>query len=165
MRRLLRTIGLTLAACVILFEEWLWDPLKRAMLVFGQLPLVRQLGQVLSGLSPRWALAIYLLPMAILFPFKLAGLWLIGSGHAVLGVLTFLAAKITGTALFAWLFALTRPALLQVAWFARAYGWVQAISAIARDWIRHQAIYRWTRATLRRLRARLGKLFSASGQP
>lgn len=162
MRRLLKTIGLTFAAAIILFEEWLWDPLRRVMQIIGQLPLVRQVGEFFSNLSPRWALTVYLLPMAALFPFKLFGLWLIGKGHALLGILTFLAAKITGTALFAWLFALTRPALLQVAWFARTYAWVQAISTIARAWIRRQLVYRWARTAMRRMRVRLGKFFNAS---
>lgn len=163
MLRFLKSIGIFLAALVILFEEWLWDPLKRLMLRFSLLPLVRELSRVIAGLSPRAALMVYLAPMVLLFPFKIAGLWLIGHGHALPGLATFLAAKLLGTAIFAWLFALTRDSLLQIAWFAAAYGWVQRIGEAARAWIRRQYLYRWARLMAARVRARVARLFRRAG--
>lgn len=158
MLRFLKSVGVFLAALVILFEEWLWEPLKRLMLRFGRLPPVRRLSKVIAGLSPRAALLVYLAPMVLLFPFKIAGLWLIGHGHALPGLATFIAAKLLGTAIFAWLFTLTRDALMQIAWFAAAYGWVHRISAAAHAWIRRQYLYRWARLMAAQLRARVARL-------
>jgi hypothetical protein len=157
MLRFLKSVGIALAAVVILFEEWLWEPLKRVMLAFSRLPVIRQLATFISRLPPIAALVLYLVPVIVLLPFKVAGLWLIGQGHSVLGISTFLAAKIVGTALLAWLFSLTKPALMQIAWFARTYGWIVGIRDAAHEWLHRQAIYREIRAGLAKLRALIGR--------
>lgn len=157
MIRLLKSIAVAIAAIVILFEEWLWEPLKRVMLAFGRLPVIRQLAVFISRLPPVAALVLYLVPMAVLLPFKIAGLWLIGQGHSVLGISTFLAAKIVGTALLAWLFSLTKPALMRIVWFARAYAWIVGISDAAHRWLHRQALYQAMRAKLARMRAFIGR--------
>jgi hypothetical protein len=155
--RLLKSIAVAVAAIVILFEEWLWEPLKRLMLAFSRLPVIRQLAGFISRLPPIAALVLYLVPIFVLLPFKIAGLWLIGQGHSVLGISTFLAAKIVGTALLAWLFSLTKPALMQIAWFARTYGWIVGISAAAHEWLHRQPLYQAIRASLARLRALISR--------
>ncbi len=160
MLRFLKSLGIFFAALVILFEEWLWEPLRRIMQRFGRLPLIRQLSAAIARLSPNTALLVFLAPMVLLFPFKIAGLWLIGHGHALLGLTTFIAAKLLGTAIFAWLFTLTKPALMQIAWFARAHAWVHRISEAAHAWIHRQAIYRWARITVARVRARVARLLA-----
>lgn len=152
MLRLLKTIAVAIAAIVILFEEWLWEPLKRLMAAFSRLPLVRQLAAYISRLPPLAALVLYLVPVIVLLPFKFAGLWLIGQGHSLLGLATFLGAKLVGTALLAWLFSLTKTALMQIVWFARAYGWVTRISEAAHAWLHRQPIYQATKRLLTRMR-------------
>lgn len=159
MLRFLKSVGIFLAALVILFEEWLWEPLKRLMLRFSRLPVVRQLSDRIARLSPRAAVLVFIAPMVLLFPFKIAGLWLIGHGHALLGLTTFLAAKLMGTAIFAWLFTLTKDSLLRISWFAAAYSWVHRISDAAHAWIHRQAIYRWARLMAARVKARVTRLF------
>lgn len=155
MRRLIRAVFVFLATLVILFEEWLWEPLKRLMLAFARLPLVRQLSARIAGLPPRLAMPVFLVPILVLFPFKVGGLWLIANGHPGLGVLVFLGAKVTGTALFAWLFELTRPALLQIGWFARIHDRIQQISLAAHAWIRRQPVYLHVRELAARLTAQV----------
>lgn len=139
--RLLRQVLTAVAAAIIIFEEWLWDPLKRVMDRLGRLPVVRSLANAISGLPPRPALITYLGPMVLLIPFKIGALWMIAHGHSILGLVIFVAAKLVGTALFAWLFGLTRPALLKIAWFATTYQFVQDTADRARVWIRRQPLY------------------------
>lgn len=119
--RLLRAFALGLLALLIVFEEWGWEPLQRA---FGRLtrwlPL-RALEARISALPPAAALPVFLLPTLLLLPAKLGAVWLLARGHTLLGVAAVALAKLVGTALVARLFALTRPALLRLAWFARAY--------------------------------------------
>jgi hypothetical protein len=71
---------------------------------------------------PPWAaLVALLLPLLVFVPAKLVAVWLIGSGRPGRGVAALIAAKVIGTAVVARNFALTRPALLQLRWFAALY--------------------------------------------
>ena len=157
--RYLKSLATALLAIVILFEEWLWEPLKRLMQAFSRLPLIRQISAFISRLPPFAALVLYLIPVVALLPFKLAGLWLMGRGHALFGISVFLLAKVVGTALLAWLFSLTKPALMQIGWFARAYGWVVSVSDAAHAWLHRQPLYQATRELLIKLRNRLRHVF------
>ena len=146
-----------LLALLILFEEWGWEPLQRALAWVGRLPGLRWLENQIRGLPPYAALALFLLPTAMLLPVKLLALWLIGQGQVVSGSLVILLAKGVGTALVARLFALTRPALMQLGWFARLYtrwaNWKQALLAQVRaSWpwrlgrvLKHRLRQRWRR--------------------
>ena len=112
------TAGLAL---LILFEEWGWEPLQRALAAIGRLPLLRELEAGIGRLPPRAALLVFLLPTLLLLPIKLLALAAIAHGHKLLGLVVIVLAKLLGTAVVARLFALTRPALLQLPWFARWY--------------------------------------------
>lgn len=112
-------------ALLILFEEWGWEPLQRLLARIGQWPGFRWIEVRVRALPPYAALALFLLPTLALLPVKLLALWLIGRGHALVGTLVILAAKLVGTAIVARLFSLTQPALMRLAWFARLYArWV-----------------------------------------
>jgi hypothetical protein len=155
--RWLRQLGGGLLALLILFEEWGWEPLQRALAVLGRLPLWRRLELRIAALPPAAALAVFGVPTLMLLPVKLLALWLIGGGHAGLGLLVIVAAKLLGTAVVARLFALTQPALLRLAWFAALYArwsaWKVALLAQVRAswaWRTGRAIkrlvrMRWTR--------------------
>jgi hypothetical protein len=149
-----RAILSGLVGLVILFEEWGWEPLQRLAARVFRLPLLRRIEAGIAALPPGAALAVFLLPTLMLLPVKLAALWLIGSGHALLGAVSIVCAKIVGTALVARLFALTQPALLRLAWFARWYGrwtaWKDAL--LAR--VRASAVWRAARTIKRAARRR-----------
>lgn len=117
----LRRLGGALLALLILFEEWGWDPLQRALARLGRLPLLRQLEAAITRLPPAAALAVFALPALLLLPVKLLALGLIAHGKRLLGVSVIVIAKLVGTAVVARLFTLTRPALMQLAWFAALY--------------------------------------------
>ena len=110
-----------LAAIVFLIEEAIWDWTARLMARLGAVRLVHAIEKRIAALLPRWALVTFLLPSLILIPAKLIGLHAIASGHWIVGSGVFLMAKLMGMALFSRIFNLTRPALMQLAWFARMY--------------------------------------------
>lgn len=119
--RLLKGLFGWLLALVILFEEWGWEPLQRALAWISRLPGLRWLERRIQVLPPYAALALFLVPTLMLLPVKLLALWLMGQGKILSGTLVILAAKLIGTAIVARLFALTQPALMQLAWFAHSY--------------------------------------------
>ncbi|WP_431259849.1 hypothetical protein ACQ86G_06605 [Roseateles chitinivorans] len=139
-------------AIVILFEEWGWEPLQRAMAAIGRLPVLRHLEAVVSRLPPYLALVVFFLPGLLLLPIKLLALWLIGIGRPGLGLSVIVLAKVVGTAVVARIFALTRPALMSLPWFARLYGrwtvWKEGLLV----WVRASAVWRSARAIKLRIR-------------
>ena len=134
--RLLKTLFGWLLALLILFEEWGWEPLQRALAWIGRWPGLRWIEARIRALPPYAALAIFFLPTLLLIPVKLLALWLIAQGKVLSGALVILSAKLIGTAIVARLFALTQPALMQLDWFARLYArwtrWKEALLAQVR---------------------------------
>jgi hypothetical protein len=139
-------------AIIILFEEWGWEPLQRAMGAIGRLPVLRQLEAVVRRLPPYVALVVFLLPGLLLLPIKLLALWLIGIGRPGLGLAVIVLAKVVGTAVVARIFALTQPALMSLPWFARLYDrwtvWKESLLV----WVRASAVWRSARAIKLRIR-------------
>jgi hypothetical protein len=147
-------------ALLILFEEWGWEPLRRAFALLARLPVIRQFEALLRRLPPRWAIVVLVLPSLFIVPIKLVAVWLMAEGHVALGVGVIVAAKVIGTALLAWLFQLIQPALMQLSWFARIYarwtGWKAELLA----WVRASAVWRAARA----IKLRVKRVFRA-GRP
>jgi hypothetical protein len=121
LRKLLRALLFALIAAFLLFEEWGWEPLAAAFARLARLPLWAALERKIAGLSPRASMLVFAVPMLALLPLKLLALYLFAQGHATLGVILLLGAKLAGTALLARLFQLTQPALMQLRWFAWGY--------------------------------------------
>ena len=152
--RALKSILGWLLTLVVLFEEWGWEPLNRVMVRLGQLPGPRWLGQRIAALPPYGAVAIFLLPTALLLPVKLAALWFIGRGMVIAGTLVLVVAKLGGTALIARLFTLTRPALMTLPWFAHLYARWSTWKAAQLKRVRGSRPWRLARQMRQQLRSR-----------
>jgi hypothetical protein len=145
-------------ALIIVFEEWGWEPLQRALAWVGRLPGLRWIEARIRTLPPYGALSLFLLPTLLLLPVKLLALWLIGQGKVITGTLVIVTAKLVGTALVARLFSLTQPALMQLEWFARLYArwhrWKEGIlSQVRASWpwrlgrvVKRRLLRLWKRA-------------------
>lgn len=133
-----------LAAIVFLIEEAIWDWTAKLMSKLGAMRLIRAIETRIAALHPRWALVTFLLPSLILIPAKLIGLHAIAAGHWLFGSAVFILAKLLGMALFSRIFNLTRPALMQLGWFARLYATVMyyrnRIHAYLDNWPAYQRI-------------------------
>lgn len=112
-------------AVLFLVEAWLWD--KSVALgewIAARLPFAAfktGLARLIDRLPPLAVLPIFILPMIVILPFKIAALWLIGHGRFLLGGCAFAGAKLAGVGVAAFLFDLTRDKLLSMPWFARLY--------------------------------------------
>ncbi len=127
-RRFLKKILLppmvVIAAMIMFFEEWLWDTLTAATARIARTRVFRWMDARLAALPSYAAMAVFLVPSVMLLPVKIAALYLIAHGHAGGGLLIIIAAKLIGTAIVAHIFAVCRPALLNVRWFRRLYEWI-----------------------------------------
>jgi hypothetical protein len=154
-KRVLTPPFIILAALLLWFWEWLWEPLEHLMARIGRWPLLRLVEAWISRAPRYMALACFFIPGAVLLPFKLFGLYFMAHGAPLLGIGTFLAAKVVGTALVARIFALTKPQLMEIAWFARAYAVVVRFRSYVFDTLHQHPVYQRTRAALVALRLRL----------
>jgi hypothetical protein len=112
MRRLLRPF-LILLALIFLFEAWLWQHLAPLVAwIVARIPLRAFKAAVAASierLPPAATLVVFLVPVLLLLPLKFLGL----------GVLAL--AKVVSLGVTAFIFDLTRPKLLQLAWFRWLY--------------------------------------------
>lgn len=158
LRRALRFLFGTLAALLLLFEEWGWEPLAALLARLGRLPVFAWLERRIAALPPWAALLVFFVPMLALLPIKLLAVYLFGTGHVRAGLALLLAAKLAGTALVARLFTLTQPQLMRLRWFADWYPRFKAWKDALFDRVRQTAVWRAGRHFKRRAKARWSAL-------
>lgn len=144
-----------LAVLFILFEEWLWFRLLRLMQTVTSLPLVRAIDPFVRRQNKWVSLALFAIPELTFIPVKLGVMWLFGAGHAFIGVILFIAAKLAGTATFAWMWNMTEAKITEFAWVR----WVRDEVLFVRGWahakLEASSTYQEVKATVVDLRARL----------
>lgn len=153
LKRLIAAPFVFLAAIIILLEDWLWDDLARLAAAIGRLPIFHQIETLIAGLPPYAALVFFAVPSLLLLPVKLLALYFISHGHAALGFLTVVGAKVAGTALVARVFTLTRPKLMRINWFAWLYERFVAFKARIYGAIKATAVYQAAHHRVVRMRA------------
>jgi len=131
MRHLVRALWVTIALLVLL-ETWLWDHLRPVVAwIVARIPWAAfkaRVGSWIEGLPPYPTLLVFLVPVVLLLPLKFVGLWMLAHGFwlGALGVLAL--AKVVSLGVTAFIFELTRPKLLELAWFRwfyqRMIGWL-----------------------------------------
>ncbi len=134
MRRLLQPFWVLLAV-IFLIEAWLWDHLEPIVeRVVERIPLrafKHWLAEKVDTLSPAMTLIVFIVPVIPLFPLKLFGLWLLTHEYWVSAISMMVFAKFLGVGVTAFIFDVTRPKLLEMAWFEKLYEFVLALRAKA----------------------------------
>jgi hypothetical protein len=132
-RRWLKPLWIFLAI-VFLIEAWLWDRLEpivaRIVAVIPWQRLKALLARSIDQLSPTGTLVVFLVPIAVIIPIKVIGLWLVAEGYWVHAAGMLLLAKLAGLGTTAFVFDACRDKLLQLVWFRLLYESVIAL----RDW-------------------------------
>src|SRR5436309_15408255 len=133
MRRWLKPVWIFLAV-LFLIEAWLWDHLEpivaRVVAVIPWQRLKALLARRIATLSPTATLLVFLVPVIVIVPFKVLGLWLVAEGYWVHAAGMLLLAKIAGLGTTAFVFDACRDKLLQLVWFRLLYESLLAL----RDW-------------------------------
>jgi hypothetical protein len=134
LRRILQPLWVLLAL-IFLVEAWLWDHLEPIVArVVAWIPLRRfkvWLAERVDTLSPAMTLIVFIVPVIPLFPLKMFGLWLLANEYWLSAVVILVFAKFLGLGVAAFIFDVTRPKLLQMAWFQKLYDFVMAVRAKA----------------------------------
>ena len=134
MRRLLQPLWILLAI-IFLIEAWLWDHLEPIVArVVALIPLhdfKQWLADRVDALSPAMTLIVFIVPVIPLFPLKLVGFWLLTHEYWMSAIVTIIFAKFLGVGVAAFVFDVTRPKLLEMAWFEKLYEFVLALRAKA----------------------------------
>ncbi len=132
LRRLLQPVWILLAI-IFLIEAWLWDhlePIVAAVVAAIPLRAFKQwLSERVDTLSPAMTLIVFIVPVIPLFPLKMVGVWLLMHEYWMTAVTTILFAKLLGVGVTAFIFDVTRPKLLEMAWFEKLYEWVLGLRA------------------------------------
>jgi len=155
LRRFFNLLLGVLLTPLILFEEWGWDALQALAARLARWGPLKRLERRIAALPPYAALALMLLPSLAIVPVKLLAVWLLARGRVVSSLVLVVLSKVVGTAALAHLFALTKPALMRLAWFASAYTrWV----AWKGEWLaraRATAVWRAVHGVARRVAQQL----------
>jgi hypothetical protein len=138
-----------IVALILLFEEWGWRPLSALMARLARFRLWALTELWIAGLPPYGALLTLAVPSVILIPAKLLGVYLLATGHFVTAGVIIVAAKFASTALITRIFLVSKPALMQIPWFAYAYAvfvpWQEALfTRVRASWPwRYGRILKW----------------------
>lgn len=146
MRRLKRWL-LILLALVFLVEAWLWEHLSPIVAwIVARLPLKRfkdWLAQSITNLPPAATLVVFVVPFILLLPLKFLEVWLIAKREWLAAGVVLILAKLLGLGVTAFIFDLTKPKLIQLAWFRWLYervlawlAWAHALVDPIRERIR-----------------------------
>src|SRR5947207_3674010 len=109
-RRGLTNGTLFVAAAVLIFEEWLWEQSRTLFARLARLPVIYSLETWIRELSPYPALALFTLPVLVIYPLKVVALLALAHGYVASGIAAFVMAKLVATAVSARLYQLTEPA-------------------------------------------------------
>ncbi|UPY37190.1 hypothetical protein [Sediminicoccus sp. KRV36] len=173
-RRLVAPFAIALAMLVVLLEVTLWAWLTALGRQLARLPLFTALEHLVERLSPGAVIAVFVLPFVPIIPLlKLGELWLLREGHFIWAAIVILGTKIIGAAFSTRVFAIAKPKMMQVPWFAWLHDGVMRMLDFAHRtlegipaWVlARQAARRAAEAVrqaLRQARGPLGRGFAAA---
>ena len=124
MRRALKPLWILLAL-FFLVEAWLWEhlrPLVAAVVnVIAWDRLKARLAALIEWLPPWAVLIVFVVPFIVLLPLKFLEFYLLVQRQWIAAILVLVLAKLVGLGVTAFIFDITRPKLLQMAWFRWLY--------------------------------------------
>jgi len=90
----------------------------------NRIPFIRRLRRRIERFPAYSSLVLVAVPLAVVEPLKLATLFIAGSGHWITGAISMLCAYAVSLFITHWLFAIVKPKLLTLPWFAAIWKWL-----------------------------------------
>jgi hypothetical protein len=97
----------------------------------------------IEQLGPYQSLVLLAVPISIVEPLKLVAVAIAGEGHWITGTLVIVAAYATSILAIERLFAIVKPKLLTLNWFARLWTWFVGLRIIRFLKAAKEAIFGW----------------------
>ena len=110
------------AILVVAVEHGVWRPVRGVLSRLHRIEALRRLHDRLAALPPGAALPLFLVPEGASRAGWLASAWLLLNGAAWEALLVYVLTKLLASLTALWVYTACAPALLRVAWFARAHG-------------------------------------------
>ena len=142
----IKPVLFVVAAVYIAVDELFWLLSRPIAAWLARQDFSRRLRRWITSLSPYPALALFIVPLAILEPVKPVAAWLAATGHFATGAMLFVGGELLKLILVERLFQLNKRKLMSIAAFAWAY---QHVSAL-REWLEATAAFRTTRRLVHR---------------
>lgn len=160
-RRLSNPLLLSLAVVIVLFDDAFRAVVVPVVRAFARLALIRRIESLVAALPPHGILLLFVVPLAIIEPFKIYALYLFSQGNIAGGVLTFVVAKVVGVGLAERLFAIGRDKLLSIRWFAWCYARVLAVRDTVHAWLRQSRVWQQALRIVSRVREKAAEARAA----
>lgn len=120
-QRLLGPLVTAVAVVVVLLEATLWRWLSALGQRLSRLGVFAALERLVDRLSPTAVIIVFVLPFVPLLPLlKVLEFWLLEHRHFIWAAVVIVGTKVIGAAFSTRVFAIARPKMRQVRWFARA---------------------------------------------
>jgi len=155
LRRVTTPVVVVPASLFLLIEDLVWDTISALVARVASWRWVARLEARLRLLHPYAALGLFLVPVLLVLPFKLLGVYLITQGHALSGIATIVGAKLVGTVVLTRLFVATRSQLMRVAWFAAFYYWLIRTRQALYEQLHGFKLWIWVATLVSAIRRRL----------
>ena len=158
LRRALRAPVVIVAVVIVLIDDAFRAVFLPAVRGLASLEPVRRVEALVAKLPPYATLALFLIPLAVIEPLKLYGLFLFGQGRWLAGSVTFAVAKVVGLGLAERLFAISRDKLLSIGWFAWCYGKLVGLKDAIHAWLLATSFWPAAVRLVRRAREALARV-------
>ena len=120
-----------LALLLVLVEVTLWRLLSWLGEKLERLSIFVALERLVARLSPGWVVAVFVLPFVPAIPLlKVLEFWMLAHHHYIWAAVLIIGGKVVGAAFATRVYAIARPKMLQVRWFARADAFVSRMLAL-----------------------------------
>lgn len=150
-----RALSVPLAVLVIAYDALgaIFGPVVRPVVAWlASLRLFQRIGAAIAALPPYGVLALFAVPFAAIEPFKFVALYWLAQGRFGLGMTAFVGSHLASLLICERIFHAGKERLLEIRWFAAAYGFVTALRDRALSWLRATAAWRWAAETAARIR-------------
>lgn len=158
-----RALSVPLAVLVVAYDalDAIFGPVVRPIVAWlAGLRLFQRIGAAIAALPPYGVLALFAVPFAAIEPFKFVALFWLAQGRFGLGLTSLVCAHLASLLVCERIFHAGKARLLEIGWFASAYGFLTALRDRALAWIRSTAAWRWAADAAARIRNSFRRAFS-----
>lgn len=163
LKRLLSWPLVAIAAFFVLFDDAFRVWVKPTVARIARLAPIKSLEAWIAALPPYGIVTLFIVPLAMIEPMKIAALYLIGTHHVISGILIFILAKIVGVGLAERLFAIGREKLLSIGWFRWMFERAVRIKNNVHAWLASKPFWQRARVWIQRIKGSLAAWRSRDG--